>query len=96
MRRLILSLLVLGLLFALFVAASRYNAGTMDNQDIAALIVQVGALVLVGGAVVLEQGRPTRFDAQSLCTEIRDMARSLRLRNADLFAVAEAIAGHIG
>lgn len=48
MRRLILSLLVLGLLFALFVATSRYNAGTMDNQDIAALIVQVGALVLVG------------------------------------------------
>jgi hypothetical protein len=51
--------------------------------------------VLVGGAVVLEQGRPTRFDTHSLCTEIRDMARSLRLRNADLFAVAEAIAGHI-
>jgi hypothetical protein len=44
---------------------------------------------------VLEQGRPTCFDTQSLCTEIRDMARSLRLRNADLFAVAEAIAGHI-
>ena len=58
MRRLILSLLVLGLLFALFVAASRYNAGTMDNQDIAALIVQVGALVLVGGAVIaLFRGR---------------------------------------
>ncbi len=58
MRRLILWLLVLGLLFALVVAASRYNSGTMDNQDIAALIVQIGGLVLVGGAVIaLFRGR---------------------------------------
>ncbi|MDB5992121.1 MAG: amidohydrolase family protein, partial [Herbaspirillum sp.] len=69
------------------------------NDPVAQMVfAETGAAVdtvLVGGAVVLEQGRPTRFDAQSLCTEIRDMARSLRLRNADLFAVAEAIAGHI-
>jgi cytosine/adenosine deaminase-related metal-dependent hydrolase len=69
------------------------------NDPIAQMVfAETGAAVdtvLVGGAVVLEQGRPTCFDTQSLCTEIRDMARSLRLRNADLFAVAEAIAGHI-
>ncbi|MDB5776362.1 MAG: amidohydrolase family protein [Herbaspirillum sp.] len=69
------------------------------NDPIAQMVfAETGAAVdtvLVGGAVVLEQGRPTRFDTHSLCTEIRDMARSLRLRNADLFAVAEAIAGHI-
>ncbi len=51
--------------------------------------------VLVGGAVVLDQGKPTRFDSQSLGAEIRAMARSLRLRNADLFAVADAIVGHM-
>lgn len=69
------------------------------NDPVAQMVfAETGAAVdtvLVGGAVVLEHGRPTRFDTQSLCTEIRDMARSLRLRNADLFTVAEAIAGHI-
>lgn len=51
--------------------------------------------VLVAGNVLLEHGRPTRFDAAGLCAEIRDMTRRLRHRNADLFAVAQAITGHL-
>lgn len=69
------------------------------NDPIAQMVfAETGAsvdTVLVGGAVMLEQGRPTRFDTNSLCTEIRDMARCLRLRNADLFAVADSVAGHM-
>jgi len=54
MRRLFLLLLLLGLLLALVVLAARNHggAGTMDDQDIASLIVKIGALVLVGGAVL--------------------------------------------
>jgi len=54
MRRLFLLLLLLGLLLALVVLAARNHggAGTMEDQDIASLIVKIGALVLVGGAVL--------------------------------------------
>lgn len=48
--------------------------------------------VLVDGRVVVENGRPTLFDADALAREVRDMVRSLRARNADLFAVAGDIA----
>ncbi len=51
--------------------------------------------VIVGGRTVLDRGRPCNFDSVGLAAEIRAMARSLRLRNADLFAVADAIVGHI-
>jgi 5-methylthioadenosine/S-adenosylhomocysteine deaminase len=47
--------------------------------------------VVVGGEVLLRDGRPTRFDVQGLGDEVRDMVRHLRRRNADLFAAAEAI-----
>ncbi len=47
--------------------------------------------VVVDGEVLLSAGRPTRFDIQGLRAEIGDMVRHLRLRNADLFAVAETI-----
>jgi len=42
--------------------------------------------------VLLDGGRPTRFDPMALAQEVRAMAVSLRRRNADLFAVATAIA----
>lgn len=54
MRRLLLLLLALGLLLGLVIAAARNHggAGAMDDQDIASLIVKIGALVLIGGAVM--------------------------------------------
>ena len=55
MRRLLLWLVVLGLLLALIVAAARSHGGmtgVMNDQDIASLIVKVGALALIGGAVL--------------------------------------------
>jgi aspartyl protease family protein len=54
MRRLFLLLVLLGLLLALLVVAARHHGstGAMDDQDIASLIVKIGALVLIGGAVL--------------------------------------------
>lgn len=54
MRRLLLLLLALGLLLGLVIVAARNHggAGAMDDQDIASLIVKIGALVLIGGAVL--------------------------------------------
>src|SRR4051812_33725184 len=54
MRRLLLLLLALGLLLAIVVIAGRNHggAGAFDDQDIASLIVKIGALVLIGGAVL--------------------------------------------
>jgi cytosine/adenosine deaminase-related metal-dependent hydrolase len=51
--------------------------------------------VIVAGEVLLDGGRPTRFDPIALAQEIRAMAVSLRRRNADLFAVATAIAERV-
>ena len=51
--------------------------------------------VIVAGEVLLDGGRPTRFDPMALAQEIRAMAVSLRRRNADLFAVATAIAERV-
>jgi cytosine/adenosine deaminase-related metal-dependent hydrolase len=51
--------------------------------------------VIVAGEVLLDGGRPTRFDPAALAQEIRAMAASLRRRNADLFAVATAIAERV-
>ena len=47
---LLLLLLALGLLLGLVIVAARNHggAGAMDDQDIASLIVKVGALVLIG------------------------------------------------
>ena len=66
-------------------------------NDAAAQLVfaETGAAVttaIVDGRVVLDQGRITTFDAQAALAEIEAMERSLRARNADLFAAADAIA----
>lgn len=55
MRRLILWLFVLGLLLSLGVMASREEdgmIGALSIQDVASLIVQIGVLALVGGAIL--------------------------------------------
>lgn len=48
---------------------------------------------LAAGEVLLAGGRPTRFDPAALSQEIAAMTMSLRRLNADLFRVADAIAG---
>lgn len=48
--------------------------------------------VLVDGEVLMRGGRPMRFDPQALRHEIIDMTRAIKLRNADLFTVAQAVA----
>lgn len=56
MRRGFLWLLVVGFLGLLLVLATRSQdglTGELDNQDIASLIVKIGALILVGGAVLV-------------------------------------------
>jgi 5-methylthioadenosine/S-adenosylhomocysteine deaminase len=47
--------------------------------------------VIIDGCVVVEDGRVTAFDAGEVVREVRAMARALRARNADLFAVADDI-----
>jgi cytosine/adenosine deaminase-related metal-dependent hydrolase len=47
--------------------------------------------VLVAGELLLDEGRPTRFDPVALAEEILDMHRSLAARNAALDAAADAI-----
>jgi cytosine/adenosine deaminase-related metal-dependent hydrolase len=48
--------------------------------------------VLIDGRIVVEAGRIMTFEVEGLIREVRAMARSLRQRNADLFATADAIA----
>jgi 5-methylthioadenosine/S-adenosylhomocysteine deaminase len=48
--------------------------------------------VLVDGKVVVAGGRIATFDVDALVAEVQAMVRSLRARNADLFAVAGEIA----
>jgi cytosine/adenosine deaminase-related metal-dependent hydrolase len=48
--------------------------------------------VLVDGRVVVERGRVVTFDVNALAAAVQAMVRSLRARNADLFAVAGEIA----
>jgi len=61
MRRGLLWLLLLGAVAVLLVLATRSQdglGGDLDNQDIASLIVKIGSLVLVGGAMLtLFRGR---------------------------------------
>lgn len=71
--------------------------GWMPVNDAVAQLVfaETGAsvdTVMVGGEVLLRDGRPTRFDPAELAREIDAMAAALRHRNADLFAVADCIA----
>ncbi len=65
------------------------------NDPVAQLVfAETGAAVshvLVDGRVLVEDGRVTSFDAAGALAEIRDRIASLKARNADLFAVAEAI-----
>ncbi|HWK96396.1 MAG TPA: amidohydrolase family protein [Pseudolabrys sp.] len=49
-------------------------------------------IVMIDGALVVEGGKVKSFDAEALQKEIAAMVTSLRQRNEDLFAVAEAIA----
>jgi 5-methylthioadenosine/S-adenosylhomocysteine deaminase len=66
------------------------------NDPVAQLVfAETGAAVetvLVDGRIVVENGRPTTFDVDALAREVREMTRSLRARNADLFTVAGEIA----
>jgi cytosine/adenosine deaminase-related metal-dependent hydrolase len=48
--------------------------------------------VLIAGKVVLDRGRITTFDVDTLLREVRAMAVRLPERNADLFAVASEVA----
>ncbi|MBV9076378.1 MAG: amidohydrolase family protein [Methylobacteriaceae bacterium] len=66
-------------------------------NDAAAQLVfaETGAAVttvIVDGRVVLDEGVITTFDAPGVLGEIEAMTASLRRRNADLFAAADAIA----
>jgi cytosine/adenosine deaminase-related metal-dependent hydrolase len=47
--------------------------------------------VVIDGAVVMENGVIRTFDVDALSREVKTMAASLRKRNADLFAFADAI-----
>ncbi len=48
--------------------------------------------VIVDGRILVEEGHILSFDAEAALGEIEAMERSLRRRNADLFAAARAIA----
>jgi aspartyl protease family protein len=55
MRRVILWLLILGLTLVLILIAARNHEGmigALDNQDMASLVVKIGFLILIGGAVM--------------------------------------------
>lgn len=69
------------------------------NDPVAQLVfAETGAAVahvLVDGRLVVEHGRITTFDEAAALAEIRDRIDSLKRRNADLFAVAEAISAAI-
>lgn len=66
------------------------------NDPVAQLVfAETGSgvdLVMVDGRILFEEGRVTAFDAEGALREAGAMARSLAHRNADLFAVADAIA----
>jgi cytosine/adenosine deaminase-related metal-dependent hydrolase len=66
------------------------------NDPVAQLVfAETGAavaLTMVDGQILVENGNVTGFDAAGALSEIEAMVASLRRRNADLFAVAEAIA----
>jgi len=66
------------------------------NDPVAQMVfAETGAsvdTVIVGGEVLLRGGRPTRFDPVELAAEARAMAARLRVRNADLFLLAERVA----
>lgn len=66
------------------------------NDPVAQLVfAETGAAVshvLIDGRLVVEDGRVTAFDAAGVLAEMRDRMAVMRRRNADLFAVAEAIA----
>lgn len=66
------------------------------NDPVAQLVfAETGAAtetVVVDGRVVVEGGRVTAFDAEGALREAREMVSVLARRNADLFAVAHAIA----
>lgn len=48
--------------------------------------------VVIDGAIVMQDGVIRTFDVEAMLSEIKAMATSLRRRNADLFAFADAIA----
>lgn len=68
------------------------------NDAVAQLVfAETGAsvdTVICAGEILFANGRPTRFDPRELKREINAMAQKLRIRNADLFEVAERFASH--
>lgn len=66
------------------------------NNPVAQLVfAETGAAVehvFVHGRQVVAKGRVTAFDAEAVMSQIADMTASLRRRNRQLFAAAEAIA----
>lgn len=48
--------------------------------------------VLIDGEIVVDNGTVKTFDVDAMAREVHDMVKSLRKRNSDLFAVADAIA----
>jgi cytosine/adenosine deaminase-related metal-dependent hydrolase len=69
------------------------------NDPVAQLVfAETGAavaLTMVDGEILVENGKVTGFDAAGALSEIEAIVTSLRRRNADLFAVAEAIAREV-
>ena len=48
--------------------------------------------VLIDGEIVVDNGAVKTFDVDAMAREVHDMVKSIRKRNSDLFAVADAIA----
>lgn len=48
--------------------------------------------VLIDGEIVIDKGRVKTFDVDAMTREVNGMVKSIRRRNLDLFAVADAIA----
>lgn len=68
----------------------------MNDATAQFVFAETGAgvdLVMVAGDVLLEGGRPLRLDPRELTREVSAMAKSLRIRNRELFDAAESVAG---
>ena len=68
---------------------------TLNDAVAQFVFAETGAavdLVMVGGEILLRDGRPTRFDPTDLRRELDAMMVSLRRRNADLFTAATRMA----
>lgn len=67
----------------------------LNDAAVQLVFAETGAAVttvIVDGRILVEDGAVTAFDAAGVLAEIEAMTASLRRRNADLFAAADAIA----